>query len=178
MQLLFRETKLKGSFEITIEKLSDDRGFFGRVWDKKIFEEYGLNSNLAQCNVSRSMKEGTIRGMHYQISPYEESKLIRCTRGKILDVIIDLRKNSSTYKQWISVELSSENYRMLYVPEGFGHGFQSLVDDTEIFYQVSQFYTPGSERGIRWDDSTFNIEWPLENKILSEKDKSWPDFSS
>ncbi len=175
--MLFEETKLKGSFVITIEKLSDDRGFFGRAWDKKIFDEYGLNSNLVQCNVSRSKKTGTIRGMHYQISPYEESKLIRCTRGKIYDVIIDLRQNSPTFKQWYSVELSSENYRMLYVPEGFGHGFQSLVDDSEIFYQVSQFYTPGSERGIRWDDPVFNIDWPLENKILSEKDQSWQSFT-
>jgi dTDP-4-dehydrorhamnose 3,5-epimerase len=172
----FTETKLKGAFIVEIEKLSDDRGFFARSWCQKEFEAHGLDSNIVQANVSYNHQKGTLRGMHYQIEPYQECKLIRCTRGAIYDVIIDLRTDSPTYKQWTGVELTADNYTLFFVPQDFAHGFQTLIDETEITYQVSQFYTPGSERGIRFDDRVFNIRWPQEVTILSEKDKTWPDF--
>jgi dTDP-4-dehydrorhamnose 3,5-epimerase len=172
----FRETNLEGAYIIEIEKLSDDRGFFARSWCRKEFEAQGLSPDLVQANVSYSYKKGTIRGMHYQIAPYQESKLIRCTRGAIYDVIIDLRPDSPTYKQWTGVELTVDNYTMFFVPKDFAHGFQTLTDETEIAYQVSQFYTPGSEKGIRYNDPNFNIQWPLEVTIISDKDRAWPDF--
>ena len=172
----FNEAKLNGAFIIEIEKLSDERGFFARSWCRKEFEDHGLISRLVQTNVSYNRKKGTLRGMHYQIAPYQECKLIRCTRGAIYDVIIDLRPDSETYKQWTGVKLTADNYSMLYVPEDFAHGFLTLTDNTEITYQVSQFYTPGSEKGIRFDDPAFNIQWPLEVVVISDKDRTWPDF--
>jgi dTDP-4-dehydrorhamnose 3,5-epimerase len=172
----FTQTKLKGAYLIEIEKLSDDRGFFARSWCQKEFESHGLTSRVVQANVSYNLKKGTLRGMHYQVAPYQESKLIRCTRGAIFDVIIDLRPHAPTYKQWVGVELSADNYTMFFVPEDFAHGFQALADHTEIFYQVSQFYTPGSEKGIRFDDPAFDVQWPLEVSVISDKDRNWPDF--
>ena len=174
--MIFKETHLQGAFVIEIEQIKDNRGFFARAWCQKEFEEHGLTSRVVQANVSSNKKKGTLRGMHYQISPYEETKVVRCTRGAICDVIIDLRQDSPTFKQWIGVELREDNYKMLYVPENFAHGFQTLKDDTEVTYQVSQFYAPGSESGIRWDDPVFGIEWPLEVQVISDKDKSWPDY--
>lgn len=176
--MIFTETELKGAYFVEIEKLKDHRGFFARAWCQNEFKSNGLVSRLLQANVSYNTRKGTLRGMHYQQSPYEETKLVRCTRGAIYDVIIDLRPASPTYMQWIGVELTGENYKMLYVPENFAHGFQTLKDDTEITYQVSQFYTPGSERGIRWDDPAFGITWPIEVQVISDKDKSWPDYRS
>jgi len=175
--VIFAETKLKGAYVIEIEKLKDHRGFFARTWCKKEFEEHNLVSRVRQANVSYNKKKGTLRGMHYQLSPYEETKLVRCTMGAIYDVIIDLRLASPTYTQWIGVELTAENYKMLYVPENFAHGFITFEDNTEVAYQVSQFYTPGSERGIRWDDPAFQIDWPLEVQVISDKDKNWPDYT-
>jgi len=172
----FTETKLKGAFIIEIEKLSDDRGFFARSWCQKEFEIHALASRVVRANVSYNRKRGTMRGMHYQIAPYQESKLIRCTRGAIYDVIIDLRPDSPTYKQWTGVELTADNYTMFFVPQDFAHGFETLTDETEITYQVSQFYTPGSEKGIRFNDPAFDIQWPLEVTIISDKDRTWPDF--
>lgn len=172
----FQETKLIGAYIIEPEKFSDERGFFARVWDQKIFDEIGLTSNISQCNISLTKKKGSIRGMHYQINPYEESKLVRCTQGGIFDVIIDLRTDSKTYLQWEGFELSSDNHKMLFVPEGFGHGFQTLVDNVEIFYQVSEFYTPNAEQGIRWNDEKFNISWPLIPTVISKKDSSWLNY--
>lgn len=174
--MLFKETGLKGAYAIEIKKLEDERGFFGRSWCQKEFDEHNLISTIVQANVSYNIRKGTLRGMHYQVSPYEETKLVRCTRGAIYDVIIDLRSDSSTYKQWFGITLSAENYKMLYVPENFGHGFITLEDDTEVTYQVSQFYTPGAEKGIRWDDPTFNIQWPVAPVIISDKDRSHTDF--
>ncbi|MDH4230745.1 MAG: dTDP-4-dehydrorhamnose 3,5-epimerase [Nitrospirota bacterium] len=175
--MIFHETKLKGAYIIEVEKRVDERGFFGRSWCKREFEENGLNPNAAQANVSCNKRKGTLRGMHYQAAPYGETKLVRCTRGAIYDVIIDMRPDSPTCRQWIGVELTEGNYTMLYVPEDFAHGFQTLEDDTEVIYQVSQFYTPGSERGIRYDDPAFRIDWPLEVRVISEKDRNWPDYS-
>lgn len=175
--MLFTETKLKGAFIIELEKRVDERGFFARSFCANEFEKQGLNSVMPQTNMSLSKFKNTIRGMHYQIDGAEEAKLIRCTKGAILDVIIDIRKNSPTYCQHISVELSDENYKMLYVPEGFAHGFLTLTDNVEVNYQVSQFYTPGKEKGIRWNDPLFGINWNIENPIVSEKDAVHPDFT-
>jgi dTDP-4-dehydrorhamnose 3,5-epimerase len=175
--MIFKETKLKGTYIIEIEPIQDERGLFARTWCKNEFEEHGLNSNLVQCNISFNKKRGTLRGLHYQTTPYEEDKLVRCTRGSIYDVIIDLRPNSKTYKQCVSVEITSENRKMLYIPKGFAHGFQTLEDNTEVFYQMSEFYHDECARGIRWDDAVFGIKWPVEEKIIiSSKDKSWGDF--
>lgn len=174
--MIFTPTKLNGSFIIDLEQHGDERGFFARAWCQKEFVAHGLNENLVQCNISYNQRKGTIRGLHYQIKPYEESKLVRCLKGAIMDVIIDLRSSSVTYKQWIAVELSESNRRALYVPEGFAHGFQTLKDDTELFYQVSQFFAPEYERGVRWNDPVFNIAWPLAPTMISEKDQSYQLF--
>lgn len=174
--MIFKETKLKGAFEIEIKKLEDERGFFGRSWCANEMAEHGLNSVIKQANTSFSITKGTIRGMHFQKSPYQESKLIRCTKGAILDVIIDLRPDSPTFKQWIGVELTESNYKMLYVPEDFAHGFMTLENNSEVTYLVSQFYTPGAEAGIRWNDPDFGINWPLEPTVISEKDRNHPNY--
>jgi dTDP-4-dehydrorhamnose 3,5-epimerase len=175
--LIFTETKLKGAFILDVKRLEDERGFFGRSWCKKEMEEHGLNSNVVQANVSFNHKKGTLRGMHFQFSPYQETKLVRCTKGALFDVIIDLRKDSPTYKQWIGVELTEDNFRMLYVPEDFAHGFITLQDNTAVTYQVTQFYTPGAEGGIRWDDPAVGIEWPVPVEVISSKDKNHPDYN-
>lgn len=175
--MLFKETKLKGAYIIEPERLEDNRGFFARAWCKKEFEAHGLNSDLVQCNISFNKERGTLRGMHYQLPPCEEAKFIRCTMGVIFDVIIDLRPNSTTYLEWIGVELTADNRKMLYVPEEFAHGYQTLMPNTEIFYQVSQFYSKEFESGVRWNDPVFGIEWPeTENIIISEKDRDWLDY--
>lgn len=167
---------LEGVYTIELELLQDDRGFFARSFCQKEFAKHGLEPRFVQCNTSWNEKKGTLRGMHYQVEPHSEVKLVRCTRGAICDVIIDLRPDSPTRCEWIAVELTVENRKMLYVPEGFAHGYQTLEDDTETFYQVSAFYTPGAERGIRWNDPHFGIEWPLSDPILSQKDRAHPDF--
>jgi dTDP-4-dehydrorhamnose 3,5-epimerase len=175
--MIFTETKLKGAFILEIKKMEDERGFFGRSWCARELEEHGLNANARQANVSYNKVKGTLRGMHFQRAPHQETKLVRCTKGAICDVIIDLRPASPTYKQWIGVELTADNYKMLYVPEDFAHGFITLEDDTEVTYQVTQFYTPGAEGGIRWNDPTFNIEWPIAPTVVSGKDAVWADFN-
>jgi len=174
--MLFIETKLKGAYIIEPELKEDQRGFFARTWCQNEFREYNLNTSIVQCNISFNRRKGTLRGMHYQRHPYEEAKLVRCTMGAIYDVIIDLRPDSSTFRGWISVELSAENRKMLYIPEGFAHGFITLTDNSEVFYQMSQFYHPEYADGVRWDDPAFNIDWPLKVTVISEKDKSYPDF--
>lgn len=174
--MIFEETKLHGAYVIDLEKHEDERGFFARTFCRKELEAHGLIPDVAQANTSLSKARGTLRGMHYQKPPHEETKLVRCTRGALYDVIIDLRPDSSTYKQWVGVELSAENYRMLFVPKNFAHGFITLANDTEANYLVSQFYAPGSELGIRWNDPQFDIQWPMEVQVISAKDGSWPDF--
>jgi len=173
----FTETDLNGCYVIELEKISDERGFFARSWDKDVFEKNGLNSNLVQCNVSFNRKKGTLRGMHFQKPPFSETKLVRCTRGKIFDVVIDLRRDSKTYKKWISIELSANNHKMVYIPEGFAHGFQTLEDNSEVFYQMSKRYEKKYSSGLLWNDSAFNVKWPLEPTILNEKDKLYGDYS-
>jgi dTDP-4-dehydrorhamnose 3,5-epimerase len=170
----FTETRLKGVFILESERLEDERGFFARTFCQKEFEVHGLNSKIVQCNISYNKHKGTLRGMHYQAAPMAEAKLVSCTRGAIYDVIIDLRPESPTYCQWLAEELNAENSKMVYIPEGFAHGFQSLEDDTEVFYQMSVFYSPEHTRGVRWDDPVFGIEWPLNSKIISEKDMNYP----
>jgi dTDP-4-dehydrorhamnose 3,5-epimerase len=175
--MIFVETDLGGAYVVELERREDDRGFFARTWCGREFEEHGLSTEIAQCNLSYNHKAGTIRGLHYQVAPDEEVKLIRCTRGAIYDVIVDLRQESPTYGRWIGVELTDDNRRALYVPEGFAHGYQTLVDETETVYQVSAYYTPGAERGLRWDDPALAIQWPdTAERIISDKDRSWPDF--
>lgn len=175
--MIFTETKLKGAFVIEINKISDERGFFGRSWCKKEMEEHGLNGNVVQQNTSLSLKKGTIRGLHYQKHPYEETKLLRCVKGAIFDVIVDLRKESPTFLQWFGVELTQDNYKMLYVPENFAHGFVTLTDNAEVNYLVTEFYTPGAEGGIRYNDKLLGIDWPVPVNVVSVKDMSHPDFN-
>ena len=172
----FIETPFKGAFVLELERSEDERGFFARIWCKNEFESHGLNSHLSQCSISFNKKKGTLRGMHYQVKPYEEAKLVMCTAGAIYDVIIDLRESSSTFKKWFSVELTSQNHRMLYVPEGLAHGFFTLEDNSEVFYLISEFYHPECANGVRWDDPAFNITWPAGKKIISPKDLKYPVF--
>ena len=168
----FTETKLKGAFVIELEPIEDERGYFARSFCKGEFAKYGLDFNIVQCNISFNKRKGTLRGLHYQVSPYEEIKLVRCTAGAIYDVIIDLRPESDTYKQWFSQMLTAENLKMLYVPKGFAHGYLALKDDAIVVYQVSEYYSPKHEKTIRWDDAEFGIVWPKMNKyIVSEKDQ-------
>jgi len=174
----FLETELSDAYIIDITPFEDDRGLFARTWCKKEFEAHGLNSSIMQANISQNKLRGTLRGLHWQREPYAECKLVRCTRGAILDVIVDLRPGSDTFKSWIGVELTEQNHRTLLVPEGFAHGFQTLEDDSEVFYQVTQFYTPDVERGARYDDPAFAIEWPMDVAAISEKDLSWKPFDS
>ncbi|MEP7288551.1 MAG: dTDP-4-dehydrorhamnose 3,5-epimerase [Chloroflexota bacterium] len=175
--MIFIETKLPGAFIVELEKRSDERGFFARTWCQDEFEAHGLNTRLVQCNLSFNAFKGTLRGMHYQAAPFAEAKLARCTRGALYDVIVDLRPESPTYKQWIATELTANNYRALYIPEGMAHGFVTLQDDTEIFYQMSEFYHPECAESVRWDDPAFGIDWPYEVQVISAKDANIPDFS-
>lgn len=174
--MIFSETKLKGAFVIEIAKIKDERGFFGRSWCKNEMEGHGLNTNIVQVNTSLSLKKGTVRGMHYQKHPHEETKLVRCTKGAIYDVMIDLRPDSATYMEWFGIELNENNHKMLYIPEKFAHGFITLKSNSEITYFNTQFYYPEASTELRYNDPQFNIEWPLEAKVISYKDKNAPDF--
>jgi dTDP-4-dehydrorhamnose 3,5-epimerase len=174
--LIFRETKLPGAFVVEMEEYADDRGFFARSFCQREFEEHGLNAHVVQCNISFNNHKGTLRGMHFQAAPFREAKLVRCTAGSIYDVIIDLRESSPSFKQHFAVELSARNRRMLYIPEQFAHGFQTLEDCTEVFYQMSQFYSADHARGVRWDDPAFGIEWPEAMRTINERDRSYGDF--
>ena len=172
--LIFTESRIPGAWVIDLEPRGDERGFFARSWCREEFLAHGLNTELAQANVSFSRHRGTLRGMHYQRAPFAETKLVRCTRGSIFDVIVDLRADSSTRGEWFGVLLSAANYRMLYVPEGCAHGFVTLEDDSEVTYQVTAPYTPDAEGGLRYDDPALAIEWPEEVRVISDKDRSWP----
>ncbi|MDF5726961.1 MAG: dTDP-4-dehydrorhamnose 3,5-epimerase [Rhizonema sp. PD38] len=172
--MIFTETELKDAYIIDLEEKHDHRGFFARSFCAQEFEEHGLKPVVAQCNVSFNYKKGTLRGMHYQIPPAAETKLVRCIKGAIYDVIIDMRPESPTFLSHIGVELTAENRRALYIPEMFAHGYIALSDNTEVMYQVGEFYTPGYERGLRYNDTFFNIAWPLEVTEISEKDLNWP----
>ncbi len=174
--LRFVPLPLEGAYTIEIERIEDRRGFNARVWCAREFAEHGLDPTVAQTNVIYNRRRGTLRGFHYQVPPMAETKLFRVTSGRVYDVIVDLRPNSPTYRRWLSVELSAEQRTMLYVPKGFGQAFQTLVDDTELTYQVSAPYSPEHGRGFRYDDPAFGVRWPLEPTEISEKDLSWPDW--
>jgi dTDP-4-dehydrorhamnose 3,5-epimerase len=175
--VIFKETPLKSAYMIDLQRLEDERGFFARAWCQQEFEAHGLNPRLVQCNISFNQKKGTLRGMHYQTAPFEEAKVVRCTSGALYDVIIDLRPESPTYKQHFGVSLTPEARNMLYIPEGFAHGFLTLADSTETFYQMSEFYAPDYARGVRWNDPAFSIEWPGAVQVISERDANYPDFT-
>ena len=174
--MIFHETRLPGVFEIHLEPKTDERGFFARTWCQAEFEAQGLHPNLVQCSISFNNRKGTLRGMHYQAQPHAEAKLVRCTKGAIIDVAIDLRPASSTYRDWVAVILTADNRNMVYVPEGCAHGFLTLADETEVFYQMSEFYSPESARGVRWNDPAFQIVWPAAIEVISERDRTYPDF--
>lgn len=174
--MIFNPTPLKGAFLIEPQKLEDERGFFARTWCAKELAKHGLITRLAQCNISFNRQKGTLRGMHFQAAPHAEAKLVRCTAGSIYDVIIDLRPKSETFKKWFAVELSAKNYKALYIPEDFAHGFLTLEKNTEVFYQMSEFYYPDAARGIRWNDPSFCVGWTHEICVVSERDLSYPDF--
>ena len=176
--MIFRETRLKGAFIIELKSHHDSRGFFARTYCRREFEEHGISGDMVQANMATNSKKGTLRGLHYQLKPHQESKLVRCIKGALYDVIVDLRPNSSTYKEWIGVELTEHNQRSLLVPKDFAHGYITLTEDTTAFYMVSQYYSPRSEAGIRWNDPTFGIDWTMDPQCISEKDSSWPDFSN
>lgn len=175
--IIFKETKLKGAFVIEPEKFEDQRGFFARSFSEQEFSDLGLREHFVEAGISFNLRKHTVRGMHFQAEPHAQAKLVRCTRGAILDVMIDLRPESPTYKQWFAQELTGRNRLMLYIPEGFAHGFQTLEDETEVFYQMSERYTRSSERGVRWNDPVFGIQWPeTETVIINERDRTYPDF--
>jgi len=176
-ELIFAETPIEGAYVIDIERVEDHRGFFARTWCANEFAKHGLNPRLVQCNISFNAASGTLRGMHYQAAPHGEAKLVRCTMGSIYDVIVDLRESSPNYLRWYGVELSAANRRMLYIPEGVGHGFQTLVSDSEVFYQMSEFYHPESQTGVRWNDPAFGIHWIDEVRVISPRDMYYPDFA-
>ena len=172
----FTATKLEGVFIIDLKRFEDQRGFFATSWSRREFEARGLNSNVVQCSLSLSHRRGTVRGMHWQAAPHAQAKLVRCTRGAMHDAVIDVRPESPTFKQWVAVELTDDNHRMLFVPEGFAHGFQTLEDETEMFYQMSALYHPESEHGVKWNDPAFGLTWPLEVAVISPRDLAFPDF--
>ena len=175
--MIFVPTVLAGAFVIEMERREDDRGFFARSRCVREFEAHGLDSRLVQCNVSYNRRKGTLRGMHFQVAPFEEAKLIRCTAGAIHDVILDLRPASASYLQHVAVELSAANHRMLYVPGGCAHGFQTLADDTEVFYQMSQYHSQEHARGVRWDDPAFGLPWPTDERTIVARDQAYPDYA-
>lgn len=175
--MIFTQSPLKGIFIIDIQKQEDERGFFARSFCQREFQEHGLNPSLVQCNISYNKTKGTLRGMHFQAKPFQEAKLVRCVQGSIHDVIIDIRPDSTTYMKHFAIDLTSASYSALYVPEGFAHGFLTLEPETCVFYQMSEFYAPDCARGVRWNDPAFNIEWPGEIKMISERDASYPDYS-
>lgn len=172
----FHATKIAGVFEIQVEPKRDERGFFARAWCRSEFESRGLDSGLQQSNISYNTRKGTLRGMHYQAAAFAESKLVRCTQGAIYDVVLDLRPGSPSFKDWVAVTLTAEKRNMVYVPKGCAHGFLTLRDETEVFYQMSEVYNLESARGVRWDDPAFGIAWPEKVEMISERDRNYPDF--
>jgi len=177
--MIFKPTAVAGAFVIELDKREDDRGFFSRAWCKQEFEHYGLNAKFVQGNWAFTRERGTLRGLHYQIAPHQEAKLVLCIQGSIFDVIVDLRPGSITHRKWAGTAISASDRKLIYVPEGCAHGYLSLADDTELFYQTTQLYFPESERGLRWDDPAFGIVWPVtEPARISDKDRNWPDYLS
>lgn len=175
--MILIQTRLDGAFIVELERKEDERGFFARAWSRAEFAAWSLNSDLVECSISFNHKKDTLRGMHYQVAPHAEVKLVRCTHGAIYDVVVDLRPSSRTFKQWLAVELTDDNRRALYIPEGFAHGFQTLTDAAEVYYQMTKCHHPESARGVRWDDPAFGIQWPpAANRIIAARDRAYPDY--
>jgi len=174
--MVFKETKVPGVMEVHMEPKADERGFFARSWCREEFEQHGLRSNVVQCSISFNSRKGTLRGMHYQAGRYAESKLVRCTKGAVYDVALDMRPSSETFLQWVGTELTAENHVALYIPEGCAHGFLTMEDETEVFYQMSESYHPEAACGVRWNDPIFNIAWPGTVEVISARDETYPDF--
>lgn len=174
--MIFHPTPLNGAYLIEQQRIADERGFFARTWCQNEFAAQGLENNLVQCSVSFNTLGGTLRGLHYQLPPFAETKVVRCTQGAIYDVMVDLRPTSLTFCQWFGAELSAVNGHALYIPKGFAHGFQTLTDNAEVFYQMSEFYAPECAGGARWNDPRFQIHWPTAVTVLSTKDQAYPDF--
>ncbi|MCI0621722.1 MAG: dTDP-4-dehydrorhamnose 3,5-epimerase [Acidobacteria bacterium] len=175
--MVFSQAPLESAYIVDVTKIEDNRGFFARSWCSQEFLRRGLTNVMVQTNIGFNLKRGIVRGLHYQTDPHSEAKLIRCTRGAIYDVIVDLRPDSPTYKQWFGTELTEDNYRMIYAPEGVAHGYQTLTDNAEIVYQTSEFFVPEAATGVRYDDPAFTIDWPLPVQLVSARDRSWPDYS-
>ena len=175
--MIFTDTGIEGVWVVEPERHEDERGFFARTWDPDEFAAHGLNPHLAQCSISFNARRGTLRGLHFQVAPREEAKLVRCTAGAMFDVALDLRTQSPTFRSWFGTTLSGENRRALYVPEGCAHGFLTLADATEVYYQISAPHAPDAARGVRWDDPAFAIEWPGEVSVISERDRTYADFA-
>lgn len=175
--MIFTPTPIPGAFLIVPQPVEDQRGFFARTWCHQEFAARGLHPHLSQCSISFNTRKGTLRGMHFQDHPYPETKLVRCTKGALYDVVLDLRPQSPRFRQWHAVELTEQNHRMLYIPEGCAHGFQTLHDNTEVSYQISECYHPELSRGVRWNDRAFQIDWPLPEPIMSSKDRCYPDWN-
>jgi dTDP-4-dehydrorhamnose 3,5-epimerase len=174
--VIVKPTELPGAYVIEPERHQDIRGYFARTFCQKEFAEAGLDTRIAQCSVSFNARKGTLRGLHYQLPPFEEVKMVRCSRGAIYDVIVDIRPSSSAFKKYFSIELNEQNGKMLYIPAGFAHGFQTLCDDTEVAYQMSESYSAEHSRGVRWNDPAFGIPWPDAERIILERDQNYPDF--
>jgi len=171
----FTETRLPGAYLVRLKKIADHRGFFARGWCRDEALAHGLNPNMVQLNIGFSPRKGTLRGLHFQLQPHEEAKFVRCTRGAIFDVIVDLRPDSATFRQWLGAELSADGGTLLYAPEGFAHGYQTLTDDAEMYYQTSAPFAPAAAKGVRYNDPAFGIEWPLPVSVISKADEEWPD---
>jgi dTDP-4-dehydrorhamnose 3,5-epimerase len=176
--MVFTAARIPGVYIVEPDKLEDERGFFARTFCQREFEAHGLTTRVAQCSLSFNPRKATLRGMHYQVAPYAETKLVRCTQGAVYDVLADLRQDSPTFLQWLAVELTAKNRKLLCIPEGVAHGFQTLADDSELFYQISEFHHPECARGVRWNDPVLNIHWPLPPAIVSERDAGFPLLSS
>lgn len=172
----FTELSVQGAYLVDIERMEDKRGVFARTFCSREFASHGLDPNLVQCSLSFNHLKGTLRGMHYQIKPYEENKLVRCTMGAVFDVMVDLRPDSPTFLKWTSAELTTDNHRALYIPKGCAHGFMSLEDNSEILYQISEFWSPEHGRGVRWNDPAFGIHWPMQPTVIAPRDAGYPDF--
>ena len=175
--MTFHETPLSGAYVLELHRIEDERGFFGRIWCRNELAERGLVNGIAQSNAGFSHRKGTLRGLHFQVAPHPEVKIVRCTRGAVFDVIVDLRPESPTFKRWYGVELTADNYKMIYAPEGFAQGYLTLQDNSEIYYHTSACYAPKSASGVRYNDPAFAIEWPIPVEVISEQDKNWPDYA-
>ena len=174
--MIFKETKMRGVYLLEPERITDERGFFARVWCQAEFEEHGIDSRLVQCNLSFNPRKGTLRGMHYQTAPHEETKIVRCTMGAIFDVAVDLRRDSPTFRQWVGAPLTAENRELLVIPPGCAHGYLTLTRDAEVSYQMSTDYAPKSAAGVRWNDPAFGIQWPGDVTLIADRDRDYPDF--